>query len=710
MKLFRTPDTLPQRTVTEKQEVKMNVNFIGFENYRTISNEIRDKLYILQMFSQKMHMDGLSRSLEELLEKTRDDVFKIAVVGEFKRGKSTLINALLGEAFLPADVLPTTAALNQLTYSPVPGVTLLYKDGRQENIKVEQLVDYVTKLTEEAEERAEQIQLATIAYPTNYCKNNVDIIDTPGLNDDAAMTNVTLSVLPAIDAALFVIMANSPFSEYERDFLCNKILSSDLGRVIFVVTGIDRLDEEDVDRVLENIRKRIQEYVLEKAEKVMGKDSPEFIKYQSKIGELRIFGFSAKQALKAKKNNDQALLAASKFPEFENELERFLTEERGLLTLKMRGSKLASAAAEIARIIEMRLNSLEMSCNEFQQKHSNARQQIARIRDKRQQELTKVSERADATFAALKPQIASFRDELIQTALAVVRNAEITSDMILENTINNTRDELFEKVKDAIENQSRLLSERIERQIGKAVGEEAERLYSFGDEFYKSISNIRNDFTSKNSLNNDVLLNSLLLSTSVITMPVLSPLSALLSGASIGFREGGWKGMLLGSGMSIGTGAGIFYGLGSAAVLLGGWTFPVALGVSAISSFSSVLVSRWGVRKFFGQNKINDFKEAMCQYLQTELENMSNEIDMEKKTGEQVKIAFDALERKVHQETESILSDLEHTLNDIEQQLAEHRGVAEYEKSELKNFTDVLSEINIFSQKLNGSLLEVGKH
>ena len=62
-------------------------------------------------------------------------------------------------------------------------------------------------------------------------------------------------------------MAQSPFSEYERDFLENKMLVSDIGRIIFVATRIDSFDDEDADRVIENISARIKKYVMEKSQK-----------------------------------------------------------------------------------------------------------------------------------------------------------------------------------------------------------------------------------------------------------------------------------------------------------------------------------------------------------------------------------------------------------------------------------------------------------
>ena len=57
------------------------------------------------------------------------------------------------------------------------------------------------------------------------------------------MTNVTLSILPEIDAAVFVISANSPFSQFEKDFLEKKMLTSDVGRIIFAVTASEHFQK-----------------------------------------------------------------------------------------------------------------------------------------------------------------------------------------------------------------------------------------------------------------------------------------------------------------------------------------------------------------------------------------------------------------------------------------------------------------------------------
>ena len=110
-----------------------------------------------QLWEGMEELPGVKKILQKLQEEQaliRSRKFRVAVVGEFRRGKTTFINALLGKEILPVDALPTTATLNRITYGSVPKAYLCWKDGGREEIGIEELSRYVTKLTEASAETA----------------------------------------------------------------------------------------------------------------------------------------------------------------------------------------------------------------------------------------------------------------------------------------------------------------------------------------------------------------------------------------------------------------------------------------------------------------------------------------------------------------------------------------------------------------------------
>lgn len=671
-------------------------SFSTFSDYRQTVTAIHDDLLKLQGYCDILKLNCTSESISELLKKTAADSFTVAVVGEFRRGKSTLINSLLGKAILPSDVLPTTATLNRVTYAVTPSVKIEYKDNTEEQIPIEMLPDYVTKLTEEAEKRAESIRQATIFYPITYCMNNVDIIDTPGLNDDSSMTEVTLSVIPQSDAALFVIMAQSPFSEYERDFLQNKMLVSDIGRVIFVVTRIDAFDDEDADRVIQNISDRIKKYVVGKAEKVLGKDSREFQDYAHKLGAIKVLGVSAKQALKAKSSGDAALLGRSRFPAFERELEQLLTEERGAITLNTQVNRLLSASSEILKAADMRIGALRMGESEFQEKHEQAKIKIAEIRDDRDAEFSRIAMSAQKAYEEIRPQAGRFWQELIDNSFTIIENAAITGDDLKKENIAKTQEKLISTIQDSNENLGQLLSEKIQHAINAALGKEAERLTGFENNFYQSINGVQCQFSG--FADNRKTVEELAISTAADTFLFMG-----LGGAYQGFKRAGWKGALLGGGIGFGATFGSILLLSALAIP---FTWPVAI----VAGFAGTIASRFALGKIFGGNEkqIVKFKEQFKEAIENKIREAQSANDMTAKLHEQINAAFAALKDKINGETESILRDTEAVLMDLQDKILKNRLLAEKETEELQNMiadvTSIIDEASELSQSIHSIL------
>jgi len=659
-------------------------NFSSFTNYRQTVMEITGDLKKLRDYSERLALKGNTSAIDDVLKRLANDCFSVAIIGEFNRGKSTLINALLGKNVLPTDVLPCSATLNKVAYSITPFVKIEYKDGKTEEIGIDRLSDYVTKLTRESEERAKTIKEATVYYPVNYCKNGVTIIDTPGLNDDAAMTEVTMGVLPQTDAALMVVMAQSPFSESERGFLESKIITSDLGRVLFVVTGIDLLDEDDVDRVLQNITTRIQEHVITKAKNTYGEDSKEFERYKSKLGKVKVYGLSAKKALKAKIKGDDNMLEQSHFPVFEKELELFLTEERGAIMLSVPLNRIKTSSLELVKAIQLREVALEMNKEEFNKKHNQAMEEIENIRQERQKEFLRINQASERTYKELIPAIENFWPSLEKAANVAIDGYSIKSlDEIKEPKIKVTHENMEKSVKNAVSRESQNICERIQETISTALENEAERVSGFEKQFYEATDRIQSLFVQGPK------------SSSGIGDAVISTAANYflgLGGAYLGFKESGWKGALLGGATSF---AGTIAGGFAAGIIFGALAIPALWPAVLIGSVMGTISSKFVLNKvpFIKEQKIEKFKSSFRDNFMKKFSEMQSESDFKGSVRGQIETAFEALKTKIRTETDNILNDTQNQLTNLKVSFAKASMTDEKEKAELKEMLKGINEI-----------------
>lgn len=265
-------------------------------------------------------MSAWTNQIDEQIRHIESHKFRVAVVGEFKRGKSSLINALLERDVLPADVLPTTATFNRVVYGDVPLAYLTLKDGGRVDIPIDALAEHITKLSEASAENARRIEEAVVAFPSMFCKNDVELIDTPGLNDDEEMTRLTVSHLQDVDLAIVAISATMPFSDTEADLTVKLLETDSVCRVLFAVTMIDQVDEEDRERLLNSVRTRIQEKVLRRLRESRDEGDPVFRKYEACVAEPMIYALSAKDAARARSLQDAELFEASGYLRFMREL------------------------------------------------------------------------------------------------------------------------------------------------------------------------------------------------------------------------------------------------------------------------------------------------------------------------------------------------------------------------------------------------------
>lgn len=274
----------------------------------------------------------VAEELSSLANQLSEQSYRVAVIGEFKRGKSSLVNAILGTEILPTDILPTTAVINRIIYDNNQKIVIYYKDGRIENSRIEELADYATKLDADKEKFAETIREIEVHYPFVFGNRSIELIDTPGLNDNEKMTSTTIEVLDKIDTAIVVISATMPLSETEQSLVCQLIEQKDIYHLAFAVTFIDRVsdDREDQDRVEELIRQRIKENTYEYFRSKHNDDPALMEKAHAILSEPKVFAVSSRLAMQGfiKGNND--LIEKSRFNHFKFQLVALLTANQEL--------------------------------------------------------------------------------------------------------------------------------------------------------------------------------------------------------------------------------------------------------------------------------------------------------------------------------------------------------------------------------------------
>lgn len=267
--------------------------------------------------------------------------FRIAVVGEFNRGKTSFVNALLGKEILPADYVPTTAAVNRITYSDEPGAYLLFKTGKRECISISELSGYVTKLTEASAEQAANLREAVVEYPSLLCRNGVDLIDTPGMNDEDAMNAVTISKLEDIDLAILAVDPSLPFSKTECMFTAQMLESRQICQIVVAVTKIDMVREKEREKTIAFIRRRIQDSVKEYLLQYYDEESESLKKYHQIFDELQIFPAASLDALDALACGDMEAYEKSGFRELNDRLPQIIlkTQSRSVILNTLRDLK-----------------------------------------------------------------------------------------------------------------------------------------------------------------------------------------------------------------------------------------------------------------------------------------------------------------------------------------------------------------------------------
>ncbi|HEY9638757.1 MAG TPA: dynamin family protein [Coleofasciculaceae cyanobacterium] len=340
---------------------------------------------------------GLEPEIEDIeiaSKNLRSGVFRLLVLGDMKRGKSTFLNALIGENLLPSDVNPCTALLTVLRYGSEKKVTVYFNDGRSpeqldfQKFKHKYTIDpaEAKQLEQEKKPAFPGVDYAVVEYPLPLLEKGIEIVDSPGLNDTEARNELSLGYINNCHAILFVLRASQPCTLGERRYLENYIKGRGLS-IFFLINAWDQVREGLIDP---DDEEELQE-AEGKLRRVFKANLAEYcLVDRHDIYDERVFEISAIKALRKRIKDSSASLEGTGFPEFMGALNTFLTQERAIAELRQARTLARQTYTRTREAVERRIPLLEQDAKQLKQKINSVEPEfnkLTNIRDQFQQEI-----------------------------------------------------------------------------------------------------------------------------------------------------------------------------------------------------------------------------------------------------------------------------------------------------------------------------------
>ena len=324
-------------------------------------------------------MENAGKKLQEILLSLKNESFKLVVVGEFSRGKSTFVNALLGRKILPASKNPTTAVISKIVYGDRPKYSILYKKEEQPQIlSEEKFLDIVAPPESDEsdpddvrenfarQQEIDKIDHAEISYPLPFCRDNVEIVDTPGTNDlNVGRIEITYGYLNQADSCIFVLSATQPLTKSEEKFLTERVLGNKIHDIFFVAT------HKDICHCDPKEEKRVEDFIKENVKKIL----PKNFKLDDRIflvdsrGALLYHQKKRGEEIKPKKERFlPPNLEETGFSALENALGNFLANDKGNVKIARYVDRTQSILETMQHDLSVNMEIVSHSTDEIQEK------------------------------------------------------------------------------------------------------------------------------------------------------------------------------------------------------------------------------------------------------------------------------------------------------------------------------------------------------
>lgn len=420
------------------------------------ANKLAVGLEAAESILNSSRLDWHSRSarVATLRERLTTERLQLAILGQFKRGKSTFINALLGAPVLPVAVVPLTAVAIFIAWGakPVARVWLKERSAPEEfcSDNPQSLADFLAGFV--AEDRNPKnglgVDRVELQYPAPLLANGIVLIDTPGVGSSHRHnTETAIRVLPECDAAFFVISADPPITETELAYL--QQIKSRVSRIFFVLNKMDYLGPDERQTVVAFVRNVLEEHAL------LDTSDP-------------IFCVSARDALAAKQSDDKSTMVQSGLAHVEEFLLHDLARKKaGLLEQAVR-RKADDILAEAIGEAELRVRALTLPIDQLTSKADAFENALRTIEDQRRVLRDLIAGDKRRLIELVEGRIATLRKEA-STQLDALAKAELS---------NGPADEAEQRTREAISTALNGIFEAARERLRKELGEETTKAFA----------------------------------------------------------------------------------------------------------------------------------------------------------------------------------------------------------------------------------------
>lgn len=635
--------------------------YMDFSRYNTAKENICEQVKNLQHIAQTLGMNEHYRQLKNVCQRLNDDHFNLVVVGMFSRGKSTFIDALLGRRILPTSKKPTTAVISRIIYGDTPRYTLHFKDSTiaDKTLNEDEFrsltapkspdktdKEQIKKVLRQQDE-LDTIAEAEIAYPLHLCKNGVDLVDTPGMNDvNRTRIELTYRYLRQADAVIMLLAADQMLSVSEVDFLKERILSRQIKDVFYIINRKDALSgPEEESKVVTFAHRNLKEII-----------PPEL------ANELRIFLLSSYQALlfRRRENGDEltakqltkipVAFSDTGFPEFEKSLSDFLIHEKGQSKLDSYRLQTRRQIDDMTAKIEDALGLLEHSLDEILEKSRELEPEFKQARTKSKSIIDDMQMNLECYTNYIKEQCQVAGDDMLVAACGAVDN--------YRGELDSTR--LKQEINEAVAQQQKNFIDGMIQYQNTALQGELTKAQKRLQEIWQDV-----DAQYRLSLNLPAISNNNSISIATSQPNVISDDRGIIGSCAVG---------------------------GSIGALLAGAVFPaLAIGAMAAWCFG------------FFDNQEEKVKQNIKKQLMEQIPKMLNQI--QKDVVSLYRARSEELITVITNTVESRISDMENVLEQIihekENQEHEQKQRKEFLKKSRGQLMAIKNKLSVFFENMN---------